>query len=138
MTVELADETDLRTILEWLHSEYDSEAGEGFWGNRRDIQNYFDWELLWVVREGNKAVAFLAGNEDTISYLVTKCDKRHRGYGEELLKAHEARARANGVKELRGECSRKGPIDFWLKFGFESPPLDQQPAAYIPIKKVLT
>lgn len=91
-----------------------------------------------MVRERKKAVAFLAGDDATISYLVTKCDKRHRGYGEELLKAYEARVRAKGVKEVSGECPRLGPIGFWLKFGFEVPPLDQQPAAYIPIKKILT
>ena len=137
MTVELANERDLETLLKWLHSDFDPETGEGFWGNRIDIKNYFNWGLLRVVKEGNKAVAFLAGGDDWIAYLVTKSDKRHRGYGAELLNAHEARARTNGVDEIRGECPRQGPIEFWWKFGFVSPPLEQQPAANIPIKKAI-
>lgn len=112
-----ATDADLSVILGWLEREY-SEDREGFWCNRSVISQSLENGDLWVIRDRGVAVAFQVGDYGTDIVSVRK-DLRRHGYGSALFKFSLAHAFENNVNILRGECSPRSSLPFWLKMGFE-------------------
>jgi GNAT superfamily N-acetyltransferase len=117
VTIERAADGDLAQILAWLEREYVEDDGEGFWCNRQIIQRAHDDDELWVVLEGDEAVAFQVGDYSPDITNVRK-DRRRRGYGTALFEAALARALRDDVNLLRVECNPRSSLPFWQKHGF--------------------
>jgi hypothetical protein len=60
MEVVKATPADLAAVLAWLEREYE-EDGEGFWCNRRIIDNALEHGDLWVIRRGDEPVRSTSG-----------------------------------------------------------------------------
>lgn len=125
MQVTRSTDRDLEQVLAWLRHEYDEEEGVGFWANREMIRQAHTGEEgrfgevneLWVVREGDEAVAFQVGRYSP-EITCVRNDRKGRGYGTALFKAGLARAIEDGATRLVGQCSPESSLPFWLKMGF--------------------
>ena len=114
-----ATRRDLDEILGWLEREYAEDGGEGFWANRHLIENaQIQHDDLWVVREGERAVAFQVGNYSPEIVSVRK-ELRHLGLGQKLFSASLRRSIDDNVNVLRVECAPSTSLGFWQKMGFE-------------------
>lgn len=118
MKVEKATERDLRFILDWLKREYD-EDGDGFWCNERVIRDSFSKsDDLWVVRIDGQAVSYQVGN-DMRGIINVRKNMRGHGIGAVFVEATIARAKANNITALYGECAPISSQTYWEKFGFQ-------------------
>jgi GNAT superfamily N-acetyltransferase len=114
-----ATKEDLRTILGWLEREYVEDGSEtGFWNNRNIITNALTYEELWVIRDRGEAVAYQVGDYAADIANVRK-DRQRQGYGTALFEAALARAYADNVNVMKGECMPRTSLPFWQKLGFE-------------------
>lgn len=119
MEVARATAEDLRAILAWLEREYIEDGEEvGFWNNRRIIDQALEEEELWVIRDQGEAVAYQVGNYAADIANVRK-DRQRQGYGSALFEAALARAYADNVNVMKGECSPRTSLPFWEQHGFE-------------------
>lgn len=112
-----ATPADLAAVLDWLEREYE-EDGEGFWCNRRIIENALDHGDLWVIRRGDEAVAVQVGDYAADIVSVRK-DYRRQGLGDALFAASLQRAMDDNVNVLSIECSPRSSWTFWQRHGFE-------------------
>lgn len=117
VTIERAAGIDLAQILAWLEREYVEDDGEGFWCNRQIIRRAHDDDELWVLLEGDEAVAFQVGEYSPDITNVRK-DRRRRGYGSALFEAGLARASRDDVNLLKVECNPRDSLAFWEKHEF--------------------
>ena len=75
-----ATDDDLKTILGWLKREYHEDDESGFWCNRGSIEEqHLEADALYVVRDGDEAVAFQTGCYSP-SVTSTRKDARRNGY----------------------------------------------------------
>lgn len=119
MKVEKATEDDLTFILDWLKREHDEGVDDSFWCNNNLVRKSFrETDDLWVVRIDGEAVGFQVGN-DMKGIVNVRKDMRGRGVGEALFNATLARAKANNVTALYGECAPTSSLSYWEKHGFE-------------------
>src|SRR3546814_688279 len=117
MDVVKATPTDLAAVLAWLEREY-AEDGEGFWCNRRIIENALEHGDLWVIRRGVEAVAVQVGDYAADIVSVRK-DCRRQGLGDALFAASLQRAMNDNVNVLSIESSPRSSWTFWQRHGFE-------------------
>lgn len=117
MDVEKATPADLAAVLNWLEREY-AEDGDGFWCNRRIIENALERDELWVIRRGDEPVAVQVGDYAPDIVSVRK-DCRGKGLGDALFAASLRRAMDDNVNVLTIECSPRSSWSFWQRHGFE-------------------
>tara|TARA_R110000850_G_scaffold261873_3_gene390124 strand:- start:14606 stop:15361 length:756 start_codon:yes stop_codon:yes gene_type:complete len=135
VTVEQSKDEDLEYILHWLKAQWDDDGGcSGFWGNRNIIREaHEETSELWVVREEGKAIAFQVGRYSPDISCVKDTHQR-KGYGTALFQAGLARAHADGVNRLSGECNPEASLPFWLKMGFKQSTGNRGYAQGIPVE----
>lgn len=108
---------DAAEICRWLKAEFDVDQ-EGFWHNRNIIEDAVENEELWVIREGDHAVAFQVGTYAP-DILNVRRDRQGHGLGSALFAAALARARADDIVVLNITCMPRTSLPFWRKQGFE-------------------
>src|SRR5215470_13414134 len=115
ITIEKSTDRDLCAILRWLKKEYEDNGCEhGFWCNRGIIRAAHRAGKMTVLREDNKAVAFMAGDD----ILAVRPDRRDKGYGRTLAGLWIEEARAKDVPYLFIECATRDALRFWETMGF--------------------
>lgn len=108
---------DAAEILRWLKAVFDVDH-DGFWHNRNIVERAVDAEELWVIREDDRAVAFLVGNYAP-DIINVRQDRQRRGLGEALFAAALARAEVANVVVLNITCMPPTSLPFWRRMGFE-------------------
>src|SRR3546814_16945105 len=116
MDVVKATPTDLAAVLAWLEREY-AEDGEGFWCNRRIIENALEHGDLRVIRRGVEAVAVQVG--DSAAHIVSvRRDCRSQELRDSLFQASLQRAMTDYVTVLKLECTPRNSWTFCILHGF--------------------
>ena len=138
MTIELATQEDLETILAWLAAE--AAAGNPtFHGNRNLIAKGQEESELYALREAGEVVAFALGKPGEIAIQETRPDQRGKGYGRTLAQWGIDRARIADIVVIEGECSPPTSLDFWKSMGFREmrPRYGYNPWVYLTLSKPL-
>ena len=82
------------------------------------------WSRLWVVREGDTPIAFVASwhvsDELHVLNVATRADRRRRGVGRALMDEVVGYAQANGVQHVLLEVRRsnRAAIELYRRVGF--------------------
>lgn len=139
MTIELATQDDLQTILAWLAAE--AAAGDQtFHGNRKLIAKGQEEGELFALREAGEIVAFALGKPGEIAFQETRPDQRGKGYGRVLAQWGIDRARTADIVVIEGECSPPTSLGFWKTVGFQEmrPRYGSNPWVYLTLPKPLS
>jgi len=136
-TIEIGPSTDgdLRFILAWLKAE-DGKTGEGFWCNRRIVEECHDEGDLLVLREDGKAVGFQLGALVRPGIMEIRPDCRGKGYGRMLTERRLQEAMEKDWCLLHIECTPSSSRPFWTRMGFTVDSLPGKDAFMVLSKKV--